>query len=223
MDVKIEDSWKNALESEFQQPYFAGIKEFLIKEKQAGKAVYPPGPLIFNAFNLVPLGNVKIVILGQDPYHGEGEAHGLSFSVPVGIKVPPSLKNIYKELETDISGFKAPQHGNLEAWARQGVLMLNAYLTVEANKPKSHQGVGWERFTDAAIRAVSDNCSGVVFMLWGKPAQAKAVLVDKSKHLVLEAAHPSPLAGGKFFGSKHFSQANAYLSQNGKTPIDWSL
>jgi uracil-DNA glycosylase len=222
-DVQIEQSWKTALAHELEQPYFAAIKSFLVAEKAAGKNIYPPAPLIFNAFNKVPIQNAKVVILGQDPYHGAGEAHGHSFSVPFGIKVPPSLKNIYKELETDLPGFVAPKHGNLEAWAEQGVLMLNAYLTVEEKKPGSHRTIGWERFTDAAIKAISEQCSGVVFMLWGKPAQAKANLVDKTKHLILEAAHPSPLAGGKFFGSRPFSQANAYLQQQGKQPIDWNL
>ena len=222
-DVQIEESWKTALASEFQQPYFAGIKAFLLKEKEAGKAIYPPGPLVFNAFNLVPLPQVKVVILGQDPYHGAGEAHGLSFSVLDGVKVPPSLKNIYKELATDIEGFVVPTSGNLEKWARQGVLMLNAYLTVEADKAGSHRKIGWEKFTDAAIRVVSEQCDGVVFMLWGKPAQEKAKLINADKHKVLMAAHPSPLAGGAFFGSKHFSQANAYFAEKGKGGIDWKL
>lgn len=222
-DVQIEESWKVALAGEFEQPYFGKIREFLLQEKQAGKNVYPPGPLIFNAFNKVPLQNTKVVILGQDPYHAPGEAHGLSFSVQRGVKVPPSLKNIYKELETDIEGFKSPKHGCLESWAEQGVLMLNAYLTVEEKKPGSHRAIGWERFTDAAIRAVSAQCSGVAFLLWGKPAQEKAKLVDQTRHKIFEAAHPSPLAGGKFFGSRPFSQANAYLVEQGKTPIDWHL
>jgi uracil-DNA glycosylase len=222
-NVQIEQSWKDALATEFEQPYFGQIKAFLVAEKEAGKIIYPPAPLIFNAFNKVPLPNVKVVILGQDPYHGAGEAHGHSFSIPFGVKVPPSLKNIYKELTTDIEGFTAPNHGNLEAWAEQGVLMLNAYLTVEEKKPGSHRSIGWERFTDAAIKKISEQCTGVVFLLWGKPAQQKANLVDKSKHLILEAAHPSPLAGGKFFNSRPFSQANTYLQSQGKTPIDWKL
>lgn len=222
-DVKIEESWKTALSNEFQQPYFQSIKDFLLNEKAAGKTIYPPSSLIFNAFNMVPIANTKVVILGQDPYHGAGEAHGLSFSVPAGIRIPPSLKNIFKELETDIEGFQTPKHGNLEAWAQQGVLLLNAFLTVEASKPGSHGTIGWERFTNAAIKAVSDNCENVVFMLWGKPAQSKAALIDESKHLVLKAAHPSPLAKGAYFGSKHFSQANAYLTQHGKDAIDWKI
>jgi uracil-DNA glycosylase len=222
-NVQIEESWKNALAAEFEQPYFTAIKTFLLQEKEAGKTVYPPGGLIFNAFNMVPLDKVRVVVLGQDPYHKPGEAHGLSFSVQTGVKVPPSLAKIYKELETDIPGFVRPTHGNLEAWAQQGVFLLNAYLTVVEKTPGSHSKIGWERFTDAVIKTISDRCEGVVFMLWGKPAQTKSVLVDGSKHLILKAAHPSPLAGDAFLGCKHFSQANAYLTQHGRDPINWNL
>ena len=222
-NVAIEDSWKKALAAEFQAPYFQQIKDFLLAEKSAGKVIYPSGSLIFNAFNLVPLHKVKVVILGQDPYHGAGQAHGLSFSVLKGTKVPPSLKNIYKELETDIAGFTIPNHGYLQNWAEQGVLLLNTVLTVEEAKPNSHKNIGWTKFTDAAIKAISEHCDHIVFMLWGKPAQEKAMLIDSNKHLILTAAHPSPLAGGKYFGSKHFSQANAYLNHHSKVPIDWIL
>lgn len=222
-DVKIEDSWKAALVDEFQQPYFQAIKDTLLKEKEAGKTVYPPGNLIFNAFNMVPIQEVKVVVLGQDPYHGPGEAHGLSFSVPRGIKIPPSLRNIYKELESDISGFKSPKHGCLEEWANQGVFLLNAFLTVVHKTPKSHEKIGWDKFTDAVIKKISDECEGVVFMLWGGFAKKKADLIDASKHLVLQGAHPSPLAGNAFQGCKHFSQANDYLTKNNQTPIDWKL
>lgn len=222
-NVQIEESWKIALQAEFESPYFQAIKDFLIAEKAAGKIIYPNGNFIFSAFNAVPLPQVKVVILGQDPYHAAGQAHGLSFSVQKGIKVPPSLKNIYKELETDIQGFIAPKHGYLQSWAEQGVILLNAILTVEEAKPNSHKNIGWHKFTDAAIRAISDNTENVVFMLWGKPAQEKAALINAEKHLILTAAHPSPLAGGKFFGSKHFSKANEYLAKNSKAAIDWIL
>lgn len=221
--IKLEPTWKLALDAEFSKPYFAQIKAFLLAERAAGKVIYPPGPLIFNAFNTTPFDQVKVVILGQDPYHNPGEAHGLSFSVPMGIKIPPSLRNVYKELSVDIPGFEIPKHGNLEAWANQGVLLLNAFLTVEQNKAGSHQKIGWEHFTNAAIKALSDQRSGIVFMLWGRFAQAKAELIDASKHLVLHAAHPSPLAGDKFLGCKHFSQCNAHLSQLGHSPINWQL
>ena len=223
MDVAIEPSWKNQLSEEFQKKYFCDIKKFILKEKSKGNAVYPPGNLIFNAFAQTPFQAVKVVILGQDPYHGAGQAHGLSFSVPFGISPPPSLKNIYKELETDI-GFKAPEHGNLEAWAKQGVFLLNAFLTVNAAQPGSHQKSGWEIFTDAVIKKISDERSHVVFMLWGRFAQQKENLIDSSKHLILKAAHPSPFsAHSGFFGCKHFSKANEYLQANGLEPIDWTL
>jgi uracil-DNA glycosylase len=218
VQVQIEASWKAALADEFQQPYFAAIKQFLVAEKNAGKVIFPPGPLIFNAFNTTPFQEVKVVILGQDPYHNPGEAMGLSFSVPKGVRVPPSLVNIYKELQSDL-GVTPPGHGDLSDWARQGVLLLNAMLTVEARKAASHQHIGWQTFTDAVIRRISEGREGVVFMLWGKFAQGKKALIDPSRHLVLEAAHPSPLAGNAFQGCKHFSKANAYL----KKPIQWQL
>lgn len=222
-DVKIEESWKELLSEEFEKSYFAGIKTYLLEQKQAGKTIYPPGPLIFNAFKMVPVDQLKIVILGQDPYHGPGEAHGLSFSVPMGVRVPPSLRNIYKELESTVEGFQRPKHGNLEAWANQGVLLLNAFLTVEHKKPKSHQKVGWAKFTDAVIKTISEKCEGVIFMLWGGFAKKKAALIDESKHLVLRAAHPSPLAGNAFLGNNHFMSANEYLAEKGKEVINWHL
>lgn len=222
-DVKIEETWKVALAEEFQKEYFTNIKTFLKEANTEGKAIYPPGNLIFNAFNKVPLSDVKVVILGQDPYHGPGQAHGLSFSVPLTAKVPPSLRNVYKELMEDMPGFEKPNHGNLEKWADQGVFLLNAFLTVEHKKAGSHQKIGWAHFTDAVIKKISDECEGVVFMFWGNFAKKKAVLVDAEKHLVLEAAHPSPMAGTAFLGNKHFSQANAYLGKQGKATIDWIL
>jgi len=222
-DVKIEETWKVALAEEFQKEYFAKIKTFLKEASTEGKTIYPPGNLIFNAFNKVPLSEVKVVILGQDPYHGPGQAHGLSFSVPKTAKVPPSLRNVYKELIEDVPGFEKPKHGNLEKWADQGVFLLNAFLTVEHKKAGSHQKIGWAHFTDAVIKKISDECEGVVFMFWGNFAKKKAVLVNAEKHLVLEAAHPSPLAGPAFLGNKHFSQANAYLEKQGKATIDWIL
>lgn len=222
-DVKIEETWKKALAEEFQKEYFAKIKSFLKEANAEGKTIYPPNNLIFNAFDKVPLPEVKVVILGQDPYHGPGQAHGLSFSVPKTAKVPPSLRNVYKELMEDIPGFEKPKHGNLEQWADQGVFLLNAFLTVEHKKAGSHQKIGWAHFTDAVIKKISEEQEGVVFMFWGNFAKKKAVLVDAEKHLVLEAAHPSPLAGTAFLGNKHFSQANAYLKKQGKDVIDWVL
>lgn len=219
-NVKIEESWKETLKLEFQQPYFQALATQLKNEKAAGKIIYPPGSLIFNAFNTTPFHQVKAIILGQDPYHNPNEAMGLSFSVPKGIRVPPSLRNIYKELHTDL-GHAIPHHGDLTKWANQGVLLLNSFLTVEKNKPRSHQKIGWAQFTDAVIKILSNERENLVFMLWGNPAKKKATMIDRDKHLILEAAHPSPLAGGAYFGSKHFSQANAYLEKNGKTPIDW--
>lgn len=223
MDVKIHDSWKEVLKNEFTQPYFPQIVTFLRTEKEAGKVIYPPGSLIFNAFNTTHFDNVKVVLLGQDPYHGPGQAHGLCFSVQDGITPPPSLVNIYKELNTDV-GVPIPKSGNLIKWAQQGVLMLNASLTVRANEPMSHSKIGWATFTDAVIRAVSEKKEHVVFLLWGKFAQEKASMVDASKHLVLRAAHPSPYsASNGFFGCHHFSKTNEYLVKNGIEPIDWSL
>lgn len=222
MDVKIEQSWKEALAGEFEKPYFASLVSFLRNEKAAGKVIYPPGSQIFRAFDLTPVQNVKVVILGQDPYHGPGQAHGLSFSVPSGVPAPPSLKNIFKEIETDL-GVRMSGHPNLENWARQGVLLLNAVLTVRAAEAASHSRIGWQEFTDAVIKYISDNCEGVVFMLWGNFARGKSELIDHSRHCVLEAAHPSPLARGAFFGCRHFSQANNYLLSTFRTPINWQL
>lgn len=222
VNVQIEESWKAALAEVFQQPYFAEIKQFLQAAKQAGKTIYPPGPLIFNAFNKTPFDAVKVVILGQDPYHNPGEAMGLCFSVPKGIKIPPSLVNIYKEIQSEL-GFPPPQHGDLSYWAEQGVLLLNAMLTVEARQPASHQKIGWQTFTDAVIRCISDKKDGVVFLLWGNFAKGKKDLIDPAKHYVLEAAHPSPLAGNAFQGCGHFAYANKILESQGKTPIDWRV
>lgn len=221
-EMKIEASWKEALKEEFSKEYFLKMADFLKKEKAAGKEIYPPRPLIFNAFNTLPFDKVKVVILGQDPYHNPGEAMGLSFSVPNGKRVPPSLKNIYKELYEDLN-ISPPQHGDLTEWAKQGVFLLNAMLTVEHKKAGSHKKIGWQNFTDAVIQKLSSEGEGLVFMLWGNFAKSKAQLIDDTKHLVLKAAHPSPLARGAFFGSKNFSKANNYLKQKGKTPIDWQL
>ena len=222
MDVRIEQSWKNALAGEFEKPYFASLVRFLHDEKAAGKKIFPPGSQIFRAFDLTPVHDVKIVILGQDPYHGPGQAHGLSFSVPKNMPAPPSLKNIFKEIESDL-GVKMSGYPDLEKWARQGVLLLNSILTVRAGEAASHSRIGWEEFTDAVIRYISDNCEGVVFLLWGNFARGKSALIDRSRHHVLEAAHPSPLARGAFFGCRHFSQTNAILASQGKAPIDWQL
>lgn len=222
MEVKIEQSWKQALRSEFEKPYFAELVRFLHGEKQAGVTVYPPGNLIFRAFDLTPLDQVKVVILGQDPYHGPGQAMGLSFSVPDGVPAPPSLKNIFREIETDL-GVKMSGRPDLEGWARQGVLLLNAVLTVRAGQAASHSAIGWQQFTDAVIRCVNEHCEGVVFLLWGNFARAKRELIDSSRHHVLEAAHPSPLARGAFFGCRHFSKANQILEAEGKTPVNWQL
>ena len=222
MQVKIEQSWKEALAGEFEKPYFASLVRFLHEEKAAGKKIFPPGNQIFRAFELTPVSDVKVVILGQDPYHGYGQAHGLSFSVPEGVPAPPSLKNIFKEIESDL-GIRMSGYPNLENWARQGVLLLNAVLTVRNGEAASHSKIGWEQFTDAVIKYISDNCEGVVFLLWGNFARNKSVLVDRSRHHVLEAAHPSPLARGAFFGCRHFSKANAILSAQGKTPVNWQL
>ncbi len=223
VDVKIEPSWKSVMSAEFSNDYFFKIKDFLLEEKKKGHTVYPPGNLIFNAFNLTPFDRVEVVILGQDPYHGRGQAHGLCFSVPYGITPPPSLVNIFKELHSDVNT-TIPNNGNLEDWARQGVLLLNALLTVRANEPASHRGVGWENFTDAVIRKISEKKSGVVFLLWGKFAQEKEVLIDQSKHFILKAAHPSPYsANAGFFGCRHFSKTNDLLIAQKKSPINWQL
>ena len=222
INPRIETGWKEALMSEFSDPYFASLKAFLVLEKQK-HTVYPPGSLLFNAFNQTPFDKVKGVILGQDPYHGPGQAHGLCFSVPEGIETPPSLRNIFKELSADLQ-LAIPAQGNLSKWAGQGVLLLNATLTVRAHQAGSHQGKGWERFTDQAISRLSSEKEHLVFLLWGKYAQAKESLIDTEKHLVLKAAHPSPLsAHNGFFGCKHFSRANQFLQEQGIPPIDWEL
>lgn len=220
MEVKIEESWKAVLWEEFDKEYFARIAAFLHNEKREGKTIYPPGPLIFNAFKLTPFDQVKVVILGQDPYHGPGQAHGLSFSVQDGVALPPSLQNIYKEVTAD-TGAQSPACGNLERWASQGVFLLNSVLTVRAGAPTSHSGIGWQTFTDAVIKAISGRKEHVVFMLWGNYARSKKPLIDTTRHLVLEAAHPSPLARGAFFGCRHFSKANNYLLSTGQSPIVW--
>lgn len=222
MDVKIEEQWKEVLKEEFEKDYFKNLVEYLHREKREGKVIYPPGPLIFNAFKLTPFNEVKVVIIGQDPYHAPGQAHGLSFSVPAGVPPPPSLKTIYQEIENDLH-IKLHKNGNLEGWARQGVFLLNASLTVRAGAPTSHSNIGWIEFTDAVIKAISDRKQGVVFLLWGNYAKGKRCLIDQSKHYVLEAAHPSPLARGAFFGCRHFSKCNQLLETQGLTPIDWSL
>lgn len=219
--VQIEPSWKALLAEEFEKPYFEVLVAFLKAEIQQGKRIFPPGKYIFRAFELCPVDKTKVVILGQDPYHGPGQAHGLCFSVPKGVPIPPSLQNIFRELEADL-GFPPPPHGDLTGWAEQGVFLLNAILTVEAHKPASHRGKGWEIFTDRVIQLVSQVRPHVVFMLWGSYARSKAPLIDRSKHLVLEAAHPSPFSAERgFFGCRHFSQANAFLIQHGLEPIDW--
>ncbi|MBQ6073521.1 MAG: uracil-DNA glycosylase [Bacteroidales bacterium] len=222
MDVKIEESWRRVLAPEFEKPYFRALAERLHEEKRAGTVIYPPGPLIFNAFNLTPFDKVKVVIIGQDPYHGPGQAEGLSFSVPHGIPLPPSLVNIYREIENDL-GVRIHKDGSLRAWAEQGVFLLNAVLTVQAGRPTSHSRIGWAEFTDAVIRTLSEKREGLVFLLWGNFARSKRELIDTSRHTVLEAAHPSPLARGAFFGCRHFSKTNEILVRQGGTPIDWTL
>lgn len=222
MNVKIEKSWADALGEEFSRQYFTDMANFLHSEKAAGKTIYPAGCNIFKAFDLCPLDKVKVVILGQDPYHGYGQAMGLSFSVPDNVPAPPSLKNIFREIESDL-GIHMSGRPNLEPWARQGVLLLNAVLTVRAGEPTSHSGIGWQTFTDAVIKTISSRCDGVVFLLWGNYARSKAGLIDTGRHSVLQAAHPSPLARGAFFGCRHFSQTNRILISEGKTPIDWQL
>ncbi|MEO6722534.1 MAG: uracil-DNA glycosylase [Ferruginibacter sp.] len=224
MDVKMEPSWKEVLKNEFTKSYFLEIVTFLKTERSAGKVIYPPGPLIFNAFNQTPFDSVRVVVLGQDPYHNPGQAHGLSFSVPNGIKPPPSLVNIYKEIQKDIGVAMPAEYGNLTRWAEQGVLLLNAILTVRANDPASHSKIGWMEFTDAVIKKISDQKEGVVFLLWGKFAQDKQTLIDETKHFILKAAHPSPFSADKgFFGCKHFSKTNELLTRQGLAPIDWKL
>lgn len=221
-NIGIESSWKNLLAEEFTKPYFEEIKSTLLSEKKAGKTIFPKGSLIFNAYNYTPLDQVKVVIIGQDPYHNPGEAMGLSFSVPKGVRVPPSLKRIYKEINEDV-GCPIPSHGDLSSWAEQGVLLLNAMLTVEMKKAGSHRKIGWQNFTDATISKLSGHKDHIAFMLWGNFAKSKSSLIDESKHLVLQSAHPSPLAGNAFFGNHHFSKANKFLESNGMPPIDWSI
>lgn len=221
IDPQIHQSWKTRLTNEFQKDYFVNLKQFLVEEKSK-YVIYPPGKLIFSAFNFAPFDDVKVVILGQDPYHGPGQANGFCFSVNDGIRFPPSLGNIFKELKTDC-GCEIPLSGNLEPWAKQGVFLLNATLTVRANTAGSHQKKGWEQFTDSVIKLISNEKEHVVFLLWGNYARAKAELIDANKHCILEAAHPSPLARGAFFGSKHFSKTNAYLKEHGIKEIDWCL
>lgn len=221
-EPKIEAEWLEVLRPEFEKPYFAGLKSFLVEEKNHYR-IYPPGNRIFAAFDYTPFSKVKVVILGQDPYHGDGQAHGLCFSVPDGISLPPSLVNIYKELNSDL-GIPVPKSGNLEKWAIQGVLLLNATLTVRANQAGSHQRQGWEIFTDEVIKQLSARHMGLVFILWGSYAQAKEALIDTSKHFVLKTVHPSPLSVYRgFFGCRHFSKTNELLVSAGKEPIDWSL
>lgn len=223
MEVKIEESWKNVLKEEFTKPYFQQIVAHLKTEKATKAIIYPPGSLIFNAFTCTPFNKVKVVILGQDPYHGPQQAMGLSFSVPDGVPHPPSLQNIFKELQTDV-GMPIPATGNLINWAKQGVLLLNAVLTVRANEAASHSKIGWMNFTDAVIRKLSDEKKGLVFLLWGRFAQEKQILIDETKHTILKAAHPSPLSAyNGFFGCKHFSRTNEVLMKQGIEPINWSL
>ena len=221
MDVKIEPSWKKVLEGEFKEKYFKYLTEF-VKLEYKQLTVYPPARFIFNAFDLTPFDKVKVVILGQDPYHQPNQANGLAFSVSNGIKIPPSLVNIYKEIESDIGQKTINKDGDLEVWAKQGVLLLNATLTVKANQAGSHQNKGWEKFTDAVIKILSDKKENLVFILWGSYAQKKGLVIDENKHLVIKSVHPSPLSAyGGFFGSKPFSQTNAYLIFSGKEPIVW--
>lgn len=220
--VKIEASWKEVLKDEFHKEYFDQISSVLHLARKEGKTIYPPGKLIFNAFNLTPFNKTRVIILGQDPYHGPGEAMGLCFSVPKGVRVPPSLVNVFKELQKDI-GFKFPGHGDLSNWAQQGVLLLNAMLTVEHKKAGSHKKIGWQTFTDAVIKNLSERKEGLVFLLWGNFAKSKKELIDTSKHHVLEAAHPSPLARNAYSGCAHFSKTNEILRNNGQKEIDWSL
>ena len=221
--IQIENTWKTALHDEFDKPYFSELKRFLAAEKDAGKIIYPPGSLIFNAFNSTPFDKVRVIILGQDPYHGAGQAHGLCFSVQHGVKPPPSLVNIYKELKENVA-FEIPNHGYLQKWTEQGVFLLNAILTVEANQPASHQKHGWEEFTNATIEKLSKERNGLIFLLWGNFAQQKAALIDENKHTILKAAHPSPFsAHNGFFGCRHFAKVNEILKARGEAEIDWQV
>ncbi len=223
MDVQIEASWKEKLKEEFDKPYFSNIVNHLKTEREQKKIIYPPGKMIFNAFNSTPFDKVKVLILGQDPYHGPGQAHGLCFSVQPGVPPPPSLVNIFKELQTDI-GMERPKDGDLSKWAAEGVFLLNASLTVRAGEPMSHAKIGWAQFTDAVIKKIAEEKEHVVFLLWGKFAQEKAAFIDESKHCILKAAHPSPLsAHAGFLGCRHFSKTNKYLMDKGIEPVDWKL
>jgi uracil-DNA glycosylase len=222
MDVKIEEGWKSVLADEFEKPYFIDLVSFIKAELSAGKCIYPPGKLIFNAFDKTPFDRVKVVILGQDPYHGIGQAHGLSFSVPVGVPQPPSLVNIFREIRDDL-GIPTPRHGNLESWAEQGVFLLNSILTVRRSEAASHSKTGWATFTDAVIRKISEQKSGVVFLLWGNFARQKKALINLDRHFVFEAAHPSPMSSANFFGCKHFSKTNYMLERAGLEPINWAI
>lgn len=222
-DVRLEESWRQRLQAEFAQDYMQQLRTFLREEKLAGKQIYPPGNLIFNALNSTPFNKVRVVILGQDPYHNPGQAHGLCFSVLPGVDPPPSLLNIYKELHRD-TGFAPPAHGCLNHWAEQGVLLLNAVLTVERFKAASHQGKGWERFTDRIVSLLNEEVSGLVFLLWGSHAQKKGQHIDRSRHLVLESPHPSPLSAHRgFLGNSHFSRTNTWLGEHSRPEIDWQL
>jgi uracil-DNA glycosylase len=222
-EIKLDSSWRERLQDEFEAPYMAELREFLREQKARGKSVYPAGEEIFAALNATPFDAVKVVILGQDPYHGPGQAHGLCFSVRHGVRVPPSLKNIYKELAADV-GFHPPQHGCLTEWAEQGVLLLNAVLTVESSLAASHQGKGWERFTDAIVNHLNNDAQNIVFILWGSYAQKKGAMIDRQRHLVLQSPHPSPLSASRgFFGNHHFSKSNEYLLAHNKAAIDWRL
>lgn len=221
--VQLRPSWMNRIGMEFEQEYMQKLRQFLIEEKQAGKIIYPEGKDIFNSLNLLPYENIKVVIIGQDPYHGPGQAHGLCFSVKPGVKPPPSLVNIFKEIHQDL-GIPISRHGYLKSWAEQGVLLLNSVLTVEKNKAGSHQGKGWERLTDAIIRSINKEHNGLVFFLWGNYAQKKGKIIDGNRHLVLQSVHPSPLSAHRgFFGKQHFSKANEYLQHQGKAVINWEL
>ena len=222
MDVKIEAGWKQILREEFEKDYFKGIVTFLKAEKALGRVIYPSGPNIFHAFDATPFDKVKVVLLGQDPYHGPGQAHGLAFSVQHGVKPPPSLVNIFKEMNADL-GSQIPNHGNLEKWAEHGVFLLNSALTVRAKEPNSHSTIGWHQFTNTVIEKISKLKKNVVFLLWGRNAQDKQELIDETKHLVLKAAHPSPYSADKFFGCRHFSKTNEYLMKNKIEPVDWHL
>ena len=222
-EIKLKASWRQKLGDQFQADYMQALRQFLLAEKALGKHIFPPGSEIFSALNATDFDAVKVVILGQDPYHGPGQAHGLCFSVKPGVQVPPSLKNIYKELQADVD-FQSPAHGCLQYWAQQGVLLLNAVLTVQSGHAASHQGKGWERFTDAIVGLLNKEREGLVFILWGSYAQKKGAIVDRDRHLVLQSPHPSPLSANRgFFGNHHFSRANKYLESKGKRAIDWQL